>query len=219
MTETALDLDLFWSFRSPYSYLAMPRLVELARDYAMEVNVRPVYPIAVRIPGFFKTVNPLWPPYVMRDTQRLAEFLGIPYQWPQPDPIVMDMASGEVPKDQPYIHRLTRLGTLAAERGRGLPFIAEIGHLLFGSGIAGWHEGGHLAAAVERAGLDLAEMDAAIATGEARLEEAIAANEAAQTAAGHWGVPLMVFRGEPFFGQDRIDPLLWRLRQAGLRAR
>ncbi len=219
MTETALDLDLFWSFRSPYSYLAMPRLVELARDYAMEVNVRPVYPIAVRIPGFFKTVNPLWPPYVMRDTQRLAEFLGIPYQWPQPDPIVMDMASGEVPKDQPYIHRLTRLGTLAAERGRGLPFIAEIGHLLFGSGIAGWHEGGHLAAAVERAGLDLAEMDAAIATGEARLEEAIAANEAAQKKAGHWGVPLMVFRGEPFFGQDRIELLFWRMRQAGLKPR
>jgi len=25
------------------------------------------------------------------------------------------------------------------------------------------------------------------------------------------------FRGEPFFGQDRLDVLLWRLRQNGLR--
>ncbi len=38
-------------------------------------------------------------------------------------------------------------------------------------------------------------------------------------AAGHWGVPMMVFGGEPFFGQDRIDQLVWRLRQAGLHER
>jgi hypothetical protein len=29
----------------------------------------------------------------------------------------------------------------------------------------------------------------------------------------------MVFQGEPFFGQDRIELLVWRLRQHGLRAR
>ncbi|TMB53500.1 MAG: 2-hydroxychromene-2-carboxylate isomerase, partial [Deltaproteobacteria bacterium] len=37
--------------------------------------------------------------------------------------------------------------------------------------------------------------------------------------AGHWGVPTMVFAGEPFFGQDRIELLVWRMRQHGLRAR
>ena len=37
--------------------------------------------------------------------------------------------------------------------------------------------------------------------------------------AGHWGVPTMVFADEPFFGQDRIDLLVWRLRQHGLRPR
>ena len=42
------------------------------------------------------------------------------------------------------------------------------------------------------------------------------AAEAAQTGAGHWGVPLMVFQGEPFFGQDRIEDLTWRMRQHGL---
>jgi len=29
----------------------------------------------------------------------------------------------------------------------------------------------------------------------------------------------MVFNGEPFFGQDRIDLLVWRMRQHGLRER
>jgi len=47
----------------------------------------------------------------------------------------------------------------------------------------------------------------------------IEANAAAQQAAGHWGVPLFVFQGEPFFGQDRIDHLLWRLKQHGLAER
>jgi hypothetical protein len=37
--------------------------------------------------------------------------------------------------------------------------------------------------------------------------------------AGHWGVPTFVFEGEPYFGQDRMDLLLWRLRQRGLRPR
>jgi hypothetical protein len=29
----------------------------------------------------------------------------------------------------------------------------------------------------------------------------------------------MVFNREPFFGQDRLDVLLWRLKQAGLKPR
>ena len=32
----------------------------------------------------------------------------------------------------------------------------------------------------------------------------------------HWGVPTMVFQGEPFFGQDKIELLLWRMQQKGL---
>ena len=47
----------------------------------------------------------------------------------------------------------------------------------------------------------------------------VAASQAALEAAGHWGVPTLVFDGEPFFGQDRIDLALWRLKQAGLAPR
>ena len=44
-------------------------------------------------------------------------------------------------------------------------------------------------------------------------------NEAAHVAAGHWGVPTAVFEDEPFFGQDRLDVLLWRLQSKGLQPR
>lgn len=213
-----LEVDLFWSFRSPYSYLATGRLVALERDYDVHFNVRPVYPIAVRIPGFFDQVNPLWPPYLLRDTVRIAEMEGIPYRWPNPDPIVQDTETRKVAEHQPYIHRLTRLGVAAAERGKGLPFIDEVSRIIFG-GIDNWHEGDHLAEATARAGLDLTELDAAIEKDPEHYESVIAENEAAQEKAGHWGVPLMAFQGEPFFGQDRIDHLVWRLEQNGLKQR
>ncbi|HTO55533.1 MAG TPA: DsbA family protein [Myxococcota bacterium] len=211
----SLEIDLFWSFRSPYSYLATPRLIELERHYELEIHVRPVLPIAVRIDGFFDRVNPLWPPYLLRDSFRIAESLGLPFAWPSPDPIVQEFPSRKVAKDQPYIYRLTRLGALAAERGFGLPFLNEVSRVIFG-GTRGWHEGSHLADAAKRAGAELAEMDAALTEEASRLDAVIAANQAALEKAGHWGVPTMAFRGEPFFGQDRIELLVWRLKQHGL---
>jgi 2-hydroxychromene-2-carboxylate isomerase len=46
-----------------------------------------------------------------------------------------------------------------------------------------------------------------------------AANEKAHAASGHWGVPTFVFENEPFFGQDRIDLLIWRMASKGLTRR
>jgi 2-hydroxychromene-2-carboxylate isomerase len=214
-----LSVDVFWSFRSPYSYLATKRLVRIAQDYDVDVRVRPVLPIAVRIPGFFETVNPLWPPYLLRDTMRIAQFEGLEYGWPRPDPIVQEFPSRAVAQEQPYIYRLTRLGVDAVERGRGLAFIDEVSQIIWNGQIVGWHEGDHLAHAAARAGLDLATMDRAVAADAARYDAIIEQNQRDLEAAGHWGVPTMVFEGEPFFGQDRIELLLWRMRQHGLQQR
>src|SRR5437667_7516660 len=185
----SLSIDVFWSFRSPYSYLATPRLVRFAAEYELDVKIRVVLPIAVRIPGFFDTVNPLWPPYLLRDTMRIAEYERIPYGWPRPDPIVQAFATREVAAEQPYIYRLTRLGVAAAERGRGLPFVAEVSRAIWGGDVDGWHQGSHLADAAARAGLDLDELDAAIAADSARSDALIAQNQHALETAGHWGVP------------------------------
>lgn len=211
-----LSIDLFWSFRSPYSYLATPRLRAMERDFDLEIRIRPVLPIAVRIEGFFKTVNPLWPPYLLRDVARLAEYLGMGIGWPRPDPIVQDFATREVAKEQPYIYRLTRLGCAAAEAGRGMDFLYEVSRVIWDGTIDGWDRGDHLAGAASRAGLDLARLDADVAANAARYDAVIAANQKALEEAGHWGVPTMVFEGEPFFGQDRIDLLQWRLEGRGL---
>ena len=214
-----LAVDCFWSFRSPYSYLATGRMVQLAREWDVDLRVRPVLPLAIRTPDFFEHVHPLWPPYLLRDTTRVAEWLGVPFAWPRPDPVVQEFPSRRIAAEQPYIHRLTRLGIDAALRGRGLPFLDEVSRLIWGGEVSGWHEGSHLADAAGRAGLDLAEMDAAVAADPARYDAVIERNQADLEAAGHWGVPTFVFQQEPFFGQDRIDLLLWRLRRHDLQPR
>ncbi len=215
----ALSFDLYWSFRSPYSYIALPRVAALARDFAVEVEMRVVHPAAIRNPAYFQAMNPLSRPYFLLDSAREAAFHGLPFRRPVPDPIVQDPETLAIAEHQPYVHRLSRLGIAAAERGRGLAFCDEVSRVLWDGTVDNWHEGDHLARAAGRAGLDLAELDHAIAADPGGHEAALAANDAALRAAGHWGVPTAVFHGDPFFGQDRLDTLVWRLRQHGLEPR
>ncbi len=215
-----LAIKVYWSFRSPWSYLATPRLASWQREYDLDVVFRPVYPIAIRTPDFFKSVNPLWFPYFMRDVHRVAEFLELPFQWANPDPVVMNLGDDGRPhtsEEQPYIHRLTRLGTVAEEMGAGIEFAEEVSGLIWTTD--DWDQGEHLKEAASRAGLDLEELDAKVQAESERLDGVIQENEAAHVAAGHWGVPTAVFEDEPFFGQDRLDVLLWRLQSKGLQPR
>ena len=209
-------IDTYWSFRSPYSYLATPGLLELREDYDVEIALRIVLPLAVRAPERVFDPDNLKPMlYIVMDSQRRAEYLGIPFTFPaRPDPVVQDWKTLTVPAEQPYIYRLCKLGVEAQRRGKGLEVAAVISRLIMG-GTENWHEGDHLANAVASTGLDLAELDAAIDQGDHLAE--IEQNQLALEAAGHWGVPTMVVRNEPFFGQDRIDTLRWRLDQYGLK--
>lgn len=216
-----LEIDVFWSFRSPWSYLATPRLRDWQDSYHLKVNFRPVYPIAIRTPEFFHSVDPQWFSYFMTDIFRVAEFLDLPFVWPRPDPVVQiidDEGKRQTHPEQPHIHRLTRLGIAAAEQGRGIEFADETSRLIWG-GTVDWHTGDHLAQATQKAGLSLEALDDLIVQEEQRLELVITDNEAAHREAGHWGVPTCAFNGEPFFGQDRLDVLFWRLKKAGLESR
>ena len=211
MTEI---VDLFWSFRSPYSYLVTPDILRLREDYEVEVKFRPVLPIAVRAKEALFTDGPQKLHYIILDVLRRAEFLGMPIGLPSPDPIVQDMETLQIADEQPYIYRLTGLGVEAERRGKGVEFAYHVSHLIWSGGEPGWNEGDRLAEAAAKAGLDLADMDAAILDNDPM--PVIEANQAALEAAGHWGVPTITVRGEPFFGQDRIETLRWRLDRLGV---
>lgn len=216
-----MEIDVFWSFRSPWSYLATPRLRQWQESYEITVNFRPVYPIAVRTPDFFHQVPAQWGSYFMTDLTRVAEFLQLPLTWPQPDPVGQYRGEDGKPyteEKQHYIHRLTMLGILAQEQGQGIEFADEISRLIW-SGTKNWHEADHLALAAQRCKLDLFAMDKQIEKESPRLEGAIQANQAAHADSGHWGVPTCGYKGQAYFGQDRLDVLLWALKKDGLKER
>lgn len=81
-------IELFWSFRSLYSYLATPGALELLKTFDVDINLRPVFPLAVRDPDFFRPDNIKRAKYILLDWPRRAEMLGLPNHWPSPDPIV-----------------------------------------------------------------------------------------------------------------------------------
>jgi 2-hydroxychromene-2-carboxylate isomerase len=214
-----LVFDLYWSFRSPYSYIVLPRIIELRDKFRVSVDLRIVHPAAIRNPSYFARMDPLARPYFMKDSARAAAFQGLKFRRPVPDPIEQDPNTLVIAKEQPHARRLGRLGIAANDRGRGLEFGREVSSLLWDGGVSGWDQGTHLAEAAARAGLDLSVLESAIADDPDGYEARLAGNDRALRAAGHWGVPVMVYEGEPFFGQDRFDVLVWRLKQHGLEPR
>lgn len=212
-----LSFDLYWSMRSPYCYLALDRILDIQRNYNVELNLRIVYPIAIRDPEFFKVrASKHYRPYLLMDTARLAQYYDIPFRRPIPDPVVQNLETSEISAEQPYIYPLTRLAALAANLGMGLEFLDKVARLLWDGKTDHWDQGAHLANAISRAGLDYEDMMRQVRASHEKIDALIFENQAAQAGAGHSGVPLMVFNDEAFFGQDRLDLLMWRMQAHGL---
>ncbi len=205
-------LEIYWSFRSPYSYLAIDRLAAIKADYDVDFLFRPVRPLAMREPDFFERGRKQFLPYLFNDVPREAGRLGIPFAPPNPDPIDMDMATGKVAPAQPRLDMAMKLCLAAIEKDKGLEFAQNLSRRIWTG--QDWTSDEALAAAAAEAGLDLGVLKAWAEENADKIRHAIEANEAAQLA-HHWGVPLMVLDGEPFFGQDRIESLIWRLDNSG----
>ena len=208
-------LEIYWSFRSPYSYLAIDRLVTISRDYDVIVDFLPVRPLAMREPDFFERGRKQFLPYLFKDAPREADQLGIPFGLPNPDPITMDFETGRVAPEQPIMTMVMELAFAATHQRRGLEFAQAVGRSIWG-GAAGWCEKGVLSQTLAKAGFDLDQLSAWSAENQDAIAQSLSRNEEAQLE-HHWGVPLMVLDGEPFFGQDRIGALIWRLDKLGLR--
>ncbi|WP_425410197.1 2-hydroxychromene-2-carboxylate isomerase [Hyphococcus sp.] len=207
-------LDIYWSFRSPYSYLAIDRLCAIAQDYDVETRFRPVRPLALREPDFFEKGRKQFLPYLFKDVLREAQRLGLAFAPPSPDPIDMDMASGKVAPDQPLMTRIMALAIGACEREKGMEFARAAAYRIWSG--AAWSDDEALRSICAEAGLELDDLESWAKENRAAIAQRIGQNEAAQLE-HHWGVPLMVLDGEPFFGQDRIDSLRWRFDQRQLK--
>ena len=155
MSDGTFDVDLFWSYRSPFCYFTLDRVLQMQDQFGVKFHLRPLYPMAVRDPHFFRSVNPKYRKYHTADCLRVSAYLNMPFRRPIPDPIVQNLETGEIAADQPFVFHLTRLAQLAAREGAGLRFLDQVSRVVWDGGTDNWHEGDHLADAISRAALSL----------------------------------------------------------------
>jgi 2-hydroxychromene-2-carboxylate isomerase len=188
------EVDFFFSFRSPYSYLAAPRAFALADRHPVEVVYRGVIPMAMR----GQQVPRAKQLHTLRDAKREAVRLGMPFG-PVHDPIgdgawrclLVAEHARDVGREREFVIAASRgIWAAAADVARDEP----------------------LRGICEDAGLDWEACRAAI--GDPALRARADANTEALLELGHWGVPVFVLDGELFWGQDRIEDL-----EVALRAR
>jgi 2-hydroxychromene-2-carboxylate isomerase len=178
-------VDFFFSFRSPYSYLAAPRAFALGDRPGVEVVYRGVIPMAMRgqaVPAAKRV-------HTLRDVKREAVRLGMPFGRIH-DPI----GEGAM--------RCLLVAQQAVDVGRERAFVLAASRAIWAEAVDGAADRG-LRGVCERAGLEWDACRAALA--DPAMRARVEADTEALAALDHWGVPVFVVEGELFWGQDRIE--------------
>ena len=191
----APGIEMWFSFRSPYSWIAFPRVRQLARHYGAPLMLRPILPMVMRgLP-----VPPVKSFYIVRDTKREADRAGLPFG-PVSDPV------------GPGAERALAVLHHVAPLGLGEDFAESALRAAWAEGVALADDAGLIGAAA-RAGVSEAQVAAALADESWRA--AAEANREALFDAGLWGAPTYRIEGGPaHWGQDR----LWTLEEDLVRA-
>jgi len=215
-----MKIDLYFSYRSPYSYLILPRMLKLKEKYDIEINFKVVYPIAIRMPEWFEGKNFFtFFFFKMIDMRLKAKRLGIPFTSKlKPDPIRQNIMTGKISSHQPYIFDICHLGQMAKMKGVGMEFAFEVSSLIFG-GVENWNTDENLSEAAKKVGLDLTQLRESVNVHEEEIIGQIKQNQVDQLNAGHHGVPLTVIGDKHFFGQDQFDKIMKTLKENGLKER
>ena len=196
-------IDLYFSYRSPYSYLILPRMLKLKNVHNVEINFKIVYPLAIRMPEWFENKNIFFFIPFIRDFKKKAKKLNMPLNVPiKPDPIRQNTLTGKISNHQPYIFDISHMGQFMSNRGKGIEFAYELSTLIWS--VKNWNKDEILEPLFAEFGEDLSEVREYIKLNEKKLVEEIEMNQADHKEAGHHGVPLNVYKGKYYFGQD--DP-------------
>tara|TARA_Y100000996_G_scaffold65570_1_gene44292 strand:+ start:157 stop:804 length:648 start_codon:yes stop_codon:yes gene_type:complete len=194
-------IDFYFSYRSPYSYLILPRMIKLKNEYKVDVNFKIVYPIAIRLPEFFKNKNLIYFLSLKTDVKKKAKKLNMSLNLPpKPDPIKQNTVTGKISDHQPYIYDVCHMGQTMCNRGKGIEFAYELSKLIWN--VKNWNNDDVLEPLLGEFGEDLNEVRKSIKSNKKTLIEEIEMNQLDQKEAGHHGVPLNVYKGKYYFGQD-----------------
>ena len=178
-------LDYFLSFRSPYTYLALPRVRALAAHHGAELRLRFVLPMVMR--GLPVPVEKRL--YIVTDVAREAQRLS------------MAFGNAVDPVGKP-VERGYALLNRAIAAGKGIEFAASFLQGVWADGLDAGSDAG-LNAIAARAGFDAAWVQAALPDESWRA--VAAANREELLAQELWGVPSFRVNDLPgHWGQDRL---------------
>jgi len=182
-------LELFHSFRSPYSYLALGRTFEIADAFGLELRLRPVLPMVMR--GMQVPKQKLL--YIVNDAAREARRLGIAFG-KATDPV------------GPGVERCLAVFRYAESEKRGRDFLLNAGEAIWSRAVDVATDAG-MREVTGRTGLFWPDVVEAMKSDEWR--QPIEANRESMMASGSWGVPTIRMGDFVAWGQDR-DWLLVR---------
>ncbi len=196
LSDKPLTCELWFSFRSPYSYLALERIEEVLAPYGVPLVLKPVAPMVVRgleVPAIKRM-------YIVRDAKREADRLGVPF--------------GELCDPLgPGIDHCLAIAHWAGQRGQGMAFARSAMRGIWSEALD-VAEYVDLRQIVERAGLPWDEARAAL--GDAAAAKAAHANATELAVFSLWGVPSIRCGDFIAWGQDRLPLLADRLRRHAL---
>jgi len=177
-------LEVFWSARSPYSYLGLLRAHQLALYYQAPLIIKPVLPMMMRnmnVPEMKKMA-------IFLDTKREAEKLGIDYGF------VADPLGSAV-------ERCYALLDYARENNKLVEYTVSFAKAVNAEGIRADTDAG-LRVIVERCGLDWSVAKPLL--NSRAWEKEVKANVEEMLALGCWGVPTFKLGDFAVWGQDRL---------------
>jgi 2-hydroxychromene-2-carboxylate isomerase len=189
-------VEFYFSFRSPYSYLAGPRAFALPRRFDIDLAFRGVIPMVMR----GQSVPRAKGLHTLRDVDREARRLGMPF-----GRIHDPLGDGAI--------RCLVVSEHAVDADREREFVLAASRAIWAEALDVARDSG-LRGICETSGLVWSECRAELS--DPAMLARVEANTAALEALGHWGVPVFNFAGELFWGQDRIEDLETALRDAGL---
>ena len=191
---TALPpLELFYSFRSPYSYLSLSRVFAIADAFGLELRVRPVLPMVMR--GMAVPRSKLL--YIVFDANREARSNGVRF-----GKIADPLGRGA--------ERCLAVFQLAQSQGRAREFVLSAGEAVFGRAVDVATDRG-LKAVCEQAGLRWSEASRALA--DEGWREVAEDNRRDMMDSGSWGVPTLRLGDFVTWGQDRVWLLAHQLEE------
>lgn len=185
--EMTDNVRFYFSFRSPYSWLALHRINLICHELPVELKLIPVFP------SRNKTVLPEQAKidYMIEDVNRTVSAYGLNIRWPKPfdtDWLPVHMAA-----------------IYAEEQGKGIAFCLAMYKSRF---VEGRDIGEHasLRDSARETGLNEDEMIDVLGNREYKRKLLEGMAEAGK--AGVFGVPFFIYKDSSYWGNDRLEWLL-----------